>query len=453
VGSAASEPSSIDQGVAVLPQAGWYEDPEYGGQLRWWDGAGWTTDRRAMPLAASSALRPGISGGDVAPPGAFSPPQVYTGSGRGQPAQPAGYLAGQPGYGQTQWTYPPQPASGAGAPTYDQGLQPHSQSPGAFLPSGRDAMPRWRRGPIYAIVGSAAVLMVVVTVVVLGATSSSSRAGSTRLPSLVPPHHVKRSALKAKAATPKTTPTTLPTEPATRPAQPSTKPTTPTTIPALRGPSEAVRERAFLAELASAPAPYRSYPGPARRLVRLGDRECRLARHVALDGSWWDVIQSSRSKGRSRIPAVQAEQLVVAAHRTLCPAETTSPALAVFTTDFRTLGAEIDRIPLRSKGNVEDADLVSALSCSILDRTDRPSVLSKALRASVRHDRLALPLRDVGRASTAGVTAMCASHLSVWTRFVRTKGALDQRRLGRATTRVSRIRGEAGDVLAPSRGR
>lgn len=33
------------------PSAGWYQDPEYPGQLRYWDGEGWTVHRSGAPAA------------------------------------------------------------------------------------------------------------------------------------------------------------------------------------------------------------------------------------------------------------------------------------------------------------------------------------------------------------------------------------------------------------------
>jgi hypothetical protein len=41
-----------------LPIAGWYPDPEHGGQDRWWDGTGWTDTRRATGDAATPAAMP-----------------------------------------------------------------------------------------------------------------------------------------------------------------------------------------------------------------------------------------------------------------------------------------------------------------------------------------------------------------------------------------------------------
>ena len=35
-----------------MPEAGWYDDPESGLHIRYWDGSAWTSDRRPKPAVA-----------------------------------------------------------------------------------------------------------------------------------------------------------------------------------------------------------------------------------------------------------------------------------------------------------------------------------------------------------------------------------------------------------------
>ena len=49
----------------ALPPAGWYDDPEYSGQLRWWDGTAWTNDRRPANQP-QQAEAPAMVGNQVA---------------------------------------------------------------------------------------------------------------------------------------------------------------------------------------------------------------------------------------------------------------------------------------------------------------------------------------------------------------------------------------------------
>lgn len=37
-----------------MPEAGWYDDPESGLQIRYWDGSAWTAERRPKPPVAQT---------------------------------------------------------------------------------------------------------------------------------------------------------------------------------------------------------------------------------------------------------------------------------------------------------------------------------------------------------------------------------------------------------------
>jgi uncharacterized membrane protein YhaH (DUF805 family) len=61
-----------------MPQAGWYEDPEDGARLRYWDGSRWTEDRQAReaappPPPAAPPIAPPPPGSASAFPSASAP--------------------------------------------------------------------------------------------------------------------------------------------------------------------------------------------------------------------------------------------------------------------------------------------------------------------------------------------------------------------------------------------
>ena len=64
-----------------MPEAGWYDDPENAGQLRWWDGSRWTEQRQPRMDAEDTPPPPPVPGSAVGP--ASMP------SSRGVPARPA----------------------------------------------------------------------------------------------------------------------------------------------------------------------------------------------------------------------------------------------------------------------------------------------------------------------------------------------------------------------------
>jgi hypothetical protein len=52
-----------------LPPAGWFPDPKFPGQQRWWDGTGWTEHRQPDPEPQSEARRYAAAPQQVAGPG------------------------------------------------------------------------------------------------------------------------------------------------------------------------------------------------------------------------------------------------------------------------------------------------------------------------------------------------------------------------------------------------
>jgi uncharacterized membrane protein YhaH (DUF805 family) len=50
-----------------MPEAGWYDDPENAGQLRWWDGSRWTDQRQPRRDAEDTPPPPPVPGSAVGP--------------------------------------------------------------------------------------------------------------------------------------------------------------------------------------------------------------------------------------------------------------------------------------------------------------------------------------------------------------------------------------------------
>jgi len=61
-----------------VPAAGWFPDPEYAGQLRYWDGAAWTEHRAPAQPAYGAATRSAST--EVAPTAVAVPPLLVAGA-------------------------------------------------------------------------------------------------------------------------------------------------------------------------------------------------------------------------------------------------------------------------------------------------------------------------------------------------------------------------------------
>lgn len=88
------------------PQAGWYADPENPAGERWWNGSGWSDQKRAATVAGVPAADP--SGFSFGTPTADARPDPYA-----PPTYPT-----PPSYAQQPYTASPYVAAPYGAPAY-----------------------------------------------------------------------------------------------------------------------------------------------------------------------------------------------------------------------------------------------------------------------------------------------------------------------------------------------
>ena len=125
------------------PTPGWYQDPKDAGQVRWWDGNGWTHNTQPMPGApAAEPVAPAASAAPEVPAAsdpwaAASQPEQQWGQ---QPVQPDQQWGQQPVHPDQQWGQQPvQPEQPAGPDQQQWGQpggwqQPNAQGWGSAVP-------------------------------------------------------------------------------------------------------------------------------------------------------------------------------------------------------------------------------------------------------------------------------------------------------------------------------
>jgi hypothetical protein len=423
-----------------VPAAGWYEDPDHEGRLRWWDGGQWTADTRAMPpgagalseAEAAAVETPQPRGPQPIDPAAVETEPTDPGDASGRPALPSLPASPTPGLGRPQVGFGQAPSpfgrapsdstqapSGDGQPPTAYGTAPARPGEGGFAPTGPFAppglsggaglsrppqppppfqgppvfappQPSRRRNRLYGAIALAAVIVVVAAVIGVDLLAKKSPSQTT-------------SHLSAPAAT--ATPTTATTSPSTTTAPAAVK-----TTPA---------EKAYLMAL-SAAADHAA--GSKAGLLKLGNEVCADSGKFPLVDAWWMVIDSAKRLSGAKILPTESERLVAVAHQQLCAKRRTRPALSDFSNDYAELGRGLTKLSLTSKTQVEDSDGVAALACYAFYRFGKASSVYAILVDEARSGGLAITPRQVGEASTVGISALCPLHRAPWYAYIKKKG-------------------------------